>query len=62
MFGDFTLVLPENIYPLYLKASISPGKLSFHAQLIKSLVQAKPVNYVKMYTDFVIYIVFQRTK
>lgn len=62
MLGDFSIVLAETISPLYLKASISPGKLSFHAQLIQSLFQAKAANYVKMYTDFVIYIVFQRMK
>lgn len=37
-------------------------RLFFHAQLIRSLFQAKAADYVKIYTDFVIYIVFQRMK
>ena len=61
MLGDFSIVLSEvDNNPLYLKASISPGKLSFHAQLIQGLFQATAANYVKMYSDFVICIVFQR--
>lgn len=62
MFRDFSIVLPETINPLYLKASISPGKLSFHAQLIPILFQANAANYVKMYADFVTHTVFQRMK
>lgn len=62
MLGDFNIVLSETINPIYVRTNISPGKLSFHAQLIKSLFQAKAVNYVKTYTDFIIYIVLQRTK
>lgn len=58
MWEDLSIVLPDKTG---LKASISLGKLSFYAQLILSLSQRVAANCVKMYTEFVIYIVFQRT-
>jgi hypothetical protein len=61
MLGDFSIVLLKTICLLYLKASISSGKLSFVAQLILSLFQAVAANNVKMYPAFVISTVFQRT-